>query len=158
MTLIVQNAIDPTLMNNLATLTGSQTLTNKTIKSAKETVGLVGVTPASTTNFDVATQPIVVYNTATTNFTLNVRGDSNTALNSLLAVGESITASFFVPNGATAYYPTAYQIDGTAITPKYQGGIAFNQGNANCTDLYVLFIIKLAANSWSAYVSQTKFA
>jgi hypothetical protein len=158
MTLIVQNSIDPALFNTLATLTGSQTLTNKTIKSTKETVSLAGVTPTSITNFDVATQPIVVYNTATTNFTINVRGNDSTTLNSILAIGECITVNLFVPNGSTAYYPTAYQIDGVAITPKYQGAAVFNKGNANCTDLYVLFIIKLAANSWSVYVSQTKFA
>lgn len=158
MTLIVQNTLDPQLYNTLATLTGSQTLTNKTLKAAKENVTIANAAPTSTTNFDVATQPIMLYNTATTNFTLNVRGDANTTLNSLLAVGESITVSLFVPNGNTAYYPTGYQIDGTAITPKYQGAAVFNQGNANCTDLYVLFLIKLANNSWSAYVSQTKFA
>jgi hypothetical protein len=158
MTLIVQNTLDPQLYNTLATLTGSQILANKTIKSAKESVTVVNAAPASTTNFDVVTQSIVVYNTSTNNFTLNVRGDANTALNSLLAVGESVTVSLFVPNGSTAYYPTAYQIDGIAITPKYQGAVVFNQGNANCTDLYVLFLIKLANNSWSAYVSQTKFA
>lgn len=158
MTLIVQNAIDPQLINSLATLSGSQTLTNKTIKSAKEPVTIGGAAPSSTTNFDVVTQSIVVYNTATNNFTLNVRGDASTTLNSLLTVGESTTISLFVPNGATAYYPTAYQIDGVAVTPKYQGAAVFNQGNPNCTDLYVLFIVKLANNSWSAYVSQTKFA
>jgi hypothetical protein len=158
MTLIVQNALDPTLYNTLATLSGSQTLTNKTIKSTKETVSLVGIPPSSTTNFDVATQPIVVYNTASTNFTINVRGDASTTLNSFLAINEAVTVNLFVPNGSTAYYPTAYQIDGVAVTPKYQGGTVFNRGNANCTDLYVLFIIKLGANSWSVYVSQTKFA
>jgi hypothetical protein len=158
MTLVVKNTLDTDFLNTLATLTDSQTLSNKTIKATKEKVSLVGVTPASTTNFDIVTQPIVVYNTATTNFTLNVRGDATTTLNSVLAVGESITASLFVPNGDIAYYPTAYQIDGITITPKYQGGAVFNSGNANCTDLYILFIIKLAANSWSAYVSQTKFA
>lgn len=158
MTLIVQNAIDPNFVNSLATLGGSQTLTNKTIKAVKEPVTVVGAAPASTTNFDVVTQAISVYNTSTTNFTINVRGDSTTTLNSLLAVGEATTVSLFVPNGISAYYPTAFQIDGVAVTPKYQGSIAFNSGNPNCTDLYVLFIIKLATNSWSVYVSQTKFA
>lgn len=158
MTLIVQNAIDPALMNNLATLTGSQTLTNKTIKSTKEPVTIVGAAPSSTTNFDVVTQAISVYNTATNNFTINVRGNASTTLNSLLAVGESTTVSLFVPNGFSAYFASGYQVDGVAVTPKYQGGIPYTSGNANCTDLYVLFIVKLANNSWSLYVSQTRFA
>lgn len=158
MTLVVQNTLDPQLYSTLATLAGSQILTNKTIKIAKEPVTFAGAAPTSTTNFDVATQPIMVYNTASTNFTINVRGDSATTLNSLLAVGDSTTVNLLVPNGLSAYYPTAFQIDGVAVTPKYQGGAAFTGGNSNCTDLYVLFIIKLAANSWSVYVSQTRFA
>lgn len=158
MTLIVQNAIDPNFVNSLATVTSSQTLSNKTIKSAKEPVTIVNAAPTSTTNFDVVTQAISVYNTATSNFTINVRGNSTTTLNSLLAIGESTTVSLFVPNGFSAFFPSGYQIDGVAVTPKYQGGVAYTSGNANCTDLYVLFIIKLADNSWSLYVSQTRFA
>ena len=157
-TLVTQATIEPSLYNTLATLSDSQTLTNKTIKSTKEPVTIVNAAPSSTTNFDVVTQAISVYNTATNNFTINVRGNASTTLSSLLAVGESTTVSLFVPNGFNAYFASGYQVDGVAVTPKYQGGIPYTSGNANCTDLYVLFIVKLANNSWSLYVSQTRFA
>ncbi len=157
-TLVTQATIEPSLYNTLATLSGSQILANKTIKSTKEPVTIVGAAPSSTTNFDVVTQAISVYNTATNNFTINVRGNASTTLSSLLAVGESTTVSLFVPNGFNAYFASGYQVDGVAVTPKYQGGTPYTSGNANCTDLYVLFIIKLANNSWSLYVSQTRFA
>jgi len=55
-----------------------------------------------------------VYNTATNNFTINVRGNASTTLNSLLAVGESTTVSLFVPNGINAYFASGYQVDGVA--------------------------------------------
>lgn len=159
MTLVVQNAIDPTLINSLATLSGSQTLTNKALKIVKEPVTIVAAAPASTTNFDVVTQSIVVYNTATNNFILNIRGDASTTLNSLVAIGESIGISLFVPNSTTAYYPTNITIDGSSSnrTIKYQGA-AFVAGNPNATDLYMLFLIKTANDTWNVYISQTKYA
>lgn len=163
MTLIVQNAIDPNFVNSLVTATSSQTLSNKTIKTTKEKVTVVAAAPTSTTNFDVVTQAIVVYNTSTNNFTLNVRGDATTTLASLLAVGESIGIALLVPNGAGAYYMTGVTIDGISQTPKYQSGIAFAAGNASSTDMYNIFIIRTGTASpgvgtYQVYASQTKFA
>lgn len=163
MTLIVQNAIDPNFVNSLVTATSSQTLANKTIKTTKEKVTVVGTAPTSTTNFDVVTQAISVYNTSSTNFTLNVRGDATTTLASLLAVGESIGIALLVPNGSTPYYMSAITIDGTAQTPKYQSGLAFAAGNASSTDMYNIFIIRTGTAStgvgtYQVYISQTKFA
>jgi hypothetical protein len=148
----------------LATLTGSQILANKTIKTTKESVNIVNAAPTSTTNFDVATQAISVYNTATTNFNLVVRSDSTTSLSSVLSVGESIGICLIVPNGTTAYYLTGITIDGVAQTPKYQSGIAFAAGNRNATDMYNILIIKTGVTvtpgvgTYLVYVSQTKFA
>jgi hypothetical protein len=162
MTLIVQNAVDPGLYNTLATLTGSQTMVSKTLKIVKEPVTFMNAAPASNANFDVVTQSISVYNTATTNFILNIRGDASTTLNSLVGVGESIGISIFVPNGATAYYLSNVSIDGDTSyanrTIKYQGGAAFTSGSTNATDVYVVFLIKTANSAWNVYISQTKYA
>jgi hypothetical protein len=160
-TLITSASIVPSLYNSLTTLTGTQTLSNKTIKTVKENVGVIATAPPTIVNFDVATQPIVWYNVNTTgNFTINMRGEGTTptTLNSLLAVGDSITANLFVKNGTTPYYATAFQIDGVAITPQYQGGSPFTYGSQFATDLYVMFAIKTGTNAWSLFVSQTKFA
>jgi filamentous hemagglutinin family protein len=160
MTLVVQNTLDPTLYNSLATLTGSQIIANKTLKVVKEPVTIAGVAPTSTTNFDVATQSIVVYNTATQNFILNVRGDSSTDLNSLLNVGESVGITLFVPNGLVPYYLSNVTVDGVAGTRtiQYQNATPIAAGNASCTDVYVVYLIKTAVNTWSVYISQTKYA
>ena len=160
MTLVVQNTLDPTLYNSLATLTGSQVIANKTLKVVKEPVTIAGVAPTSTTNFDVVTQSIVVYNTATNNFILNVRGDSSTALNSLLNVGEAVGITIFVPNGLVAYYLSNVTVDGGVGTRtiQYQNATPIAAGNSGCTDVYIVFLIKAAANTWSVYISQTKYA
>jgi len=162
-TLVTQATIEPSLYNNLTTLTGSQILANKTIKTTKESVNIVNAAPQSTTNFDVATQAISVYNTATNNFNLNIRTNSTTPLSSVLAIGESIGISLIVPNGSTAYYLTGITIDGTARSVKYQGGIAFAAGNINSTDMYNIFIMRtgtlsIGVGSYLVYASQTKFA
>jgi len=160
MTLVVQNTLDPALYNSLATLTGSQVMSNKTLKVVKEPVTLETVAPASTTNFDVVTQSIVLYNTATNNFILNVRGDATTTLNSLLSVGESVSITVLVPNGVTPYFMSGIRIDGatTGVTTRYQSGINFTLGNASSTDIYMLFIVKTTASTWNVYASQTKYA
>jgi len=77
----------------------------------------------------------------------------------MLATGDSITVVFLATNGSTAYYPTAYQIDGVAVTPKWQGGTAPTAGNASSIDAYSLTIIKTASTpTYTIIASQTKFA
>jgi hypothetical protein len=61
-------------------------------------------------------------------------------------------------NGTTAYYPTAFQVDGTAVTPKWVNGTAPSAGNASSIDVYTYNIIKTAANTYTVLASQSRFA
>jgi hypothetical protein len=79
-------------------------------------------------------------------------------LNTLLATGESISASFLVTNGATAYYNSAVNVDGSAVTPKWQGGTAPTAGNASSIDVYTYVIVKTASATFTVFASITKFA
>jgi hypothetical protein len=56
-------------------------------------IATVSATAATgTINFDVATQSVLYYTTnASANWTLNVRGNSTTSLNTLMATGQSST-------------------------------------------------------------------
>jgi hypothetical protein len=158
-TQIIQPNVDETFLATLATLTGNQTLTNKTLKSPFETVTVSGSAPVVTTQFDVITQSILFYTgNATTNFTWNLRGNSGTTLNSLLPIGQSTTAILIVTNGATAYYPTAFTVDSVSITPKYPGGAALTSGSANSIDVYSMTLIKTASATYTALLSQVKYA
>jgi hypothetical protein len=160
----VQTQIDtkaPT--STTTTLTGTQTLTNKTLTSpvintatatgsilvAPEERTTVSATAATgTVNFDASTQGVLYYTSnASGNWTLNVRAASGVTLDSILAIGDAITVSFLVTNGATAYYQTAFNIDGTTsgVTLEYSGGTVPASGNASSVDVYTYTIIKTAA-------------
>ena len=112
-----------------------------------------------TVNVDVATTSAWYYTTdASANWTFNIRGDGSTTLDSSLVVGDSVTVAFAVTNGATAYYPSAFQVDGSAVTPKWQGGAAPSAGNASSVDVYVFTVIKTASATFTVLASQTQFA
>ena len=128
------------------------------IKGLLETATVTASAPSSTTNFDLITQSVQIYTTnATANFTLNIRGNSTTSLNSMLAIGQSATLTLLVSTGTTAYYPTAYQIDGTSVTPKWAGGTAPTSGDASSIDVYTLTILKTASATYTVLASQTQF-
>lgn len=101
---------------------------------------------------------ILVTANAAGNWTLNVRGDGSTTLNSSLSNGDSITLALLVTQGSTAYYQSAMQIDGNSVTPKWAGGTAPTAGNANSIDVYTFTIIKTASSTYTVLASQTKFA
>lgn len=112
-----------------------------------------------TVNYNVLTQSILYYTTnASGNWTLNVRGDGTTTLNSLMANNSSITIVFMATQGGTAYYSTALTIDGTSVTPKWQGGTAPAAGNTSGVDVYTYSILKTASNTYTVLASQVKFA
>ena len=147
------------------TWTGTQSFTGSSSKlavvlsDAAETATVSATAATGTINFDVTTQSVLYYTTnASGNWTLNVRASSGTSLNTAMATGQSITLAFLVTNGATAYYQSGFTIDGTAVTPKWQGGTAPTAGNASSIDAYVITIIKTGSATFTALASQTKFA
>lgn len=134
---------------------------NSPLNAPLEVVNVSATAATGTINLEVGSLGSVWYYTtnASANFTLNFRKSSGVSLSTLLAVGQSITVTFLNTNGATAYYPTAFQIDGASITPKWQGGSAPSSGNASSVDAYVFTIIKTASTpSYLVLASQTKFA
>ena len=149
-------AIDSTV----ATLTGTQVLSNKTFLSPDERVTVSATAATGTVNFDLVTQAVLYYTTnASADFTLNFRGNSGTTLNSILAVGDSVSAVFLNTNGSTPYYASAFQIDGSAVTPKWSGGVAPTAGNASSIDSYSFTIIKTASATFTVLAGgAVKFA
>jgi len=130
-----------------------------TLTSPLETNTTTAGPATGTVNLDVATSAILIYTSnATANWTLNVRGNVSTTLNSLMVTGEQISVVFESPNGATAYYPTALTIDGASVTPKWLGGTAPSSGNINSTDVYTYTIRKTGSATYTVLASQNKFA
>ena len=136
------NLVNPSVAYTLNSLQTQIT----TLTSPRETAAISATAATGTVNFDAVTQGVLYYTTnASANWTLNVRGSSGATLNSILTTGDAITVSFLVTNGSTAYYQTAFNIDGSVVTPKYSGGTAPASGNASSIDVYTYTIIKTAA-------------
>jgi len=148
------------------TFTGLQTFagtsSNADLKTSNilETATVSATAATGTINYDVTTQSVLYYTSnASANWTVNFRGSSTpTALNDIMAIGESISVTFLVTNGSTAYYNSAVQVDGSSVTPKWQGGSAPTSGNASSIDSYTYVIIKTASATFTVLASQTKFA
>lgn len=139
------------------TIDGNQVSTfNGTIE---EKVTVSATAAAANVNFDAVTQNILFYTSnATANTTINLRGSATIPLNNAMANGQSISLVFMNTQGNTAFYVSGYQIDGVAVTPKWQGNSAPTSGNARGIDVYSLTAIKTANATYTVLASQTQFA
>jgi hypothetical protein len=143
----------------LQTFAGSSSVADLKTSNILETATISATAATGTINFDLTTQSVLHYTTnASGNFTINFRGSSGTSLNTVMSTGESISATFICPNGTTAYYNSAVQVDGSSVTPKWQGGTAPTSGNASSHDVYTYVIIKTGSATFTVLASQTKFA
>jgi hypothetical protein len=138
------------------------TLSASGTTSIYETVEKASVSGSALTGtvaFNWLDGAVVLYTAnASANWTLNVRGNGSTTLNSSLATNDSITIAVLATQGSTAYYQNAMQIDGSSVTPKWAGGTAPTAGNASSIDVYTFTIIKTASATYTVLASQTKFA
>jgi hypothetical protein len=147
-----------TASSTYAPLTAPQLL-RPNLTTATETVTVSETAATGTVQVDLSTSSVKYFTfNATADWTFNFRGDSGTTLNSLLSNGQSVTVAFLVTNGSTAYKPTVFQVDGSAVTPKWQGGTAPAAGNASSIDSYTFTIIKTASATFTVLGAQTKFA
>lgn len=141
------------------TAVGTASVAGLKIADVLETATISATAATGTITYDVTTQAVLYYTSnASANWTVNFRGSSGTSLNTLMATGESVTVAFFVTQGATAYYNNAVQIDGSSVTPKYQGGTAWASGNASSIDAYTYTIVKTGSAAFTVFAAQTKFA
>ena len=141
------------------TVVGTASIAGLKIADVLETATISATAATGTIAYDVTTQAVLYYTSnASANWTVNFRGSSGTSLNTLMATGESLTVAFFVTQGATAYYNSAVQVDGSSVTPKYQGGTAWASGNASSIDAYTYTIIKTGNAAFTVFAAQTKFA
>ena len=140
------------------TLQGSSSALALILNDTAEVATVSATAATGTINYDVTTQSVLFYTSnASANWTVNFRGSSGTSLNTLMSTGQSLTVAFLVTQGATAYYNSAVQIDGSSVTPKWQGGTAPSAGNASGIDSYVYTIIKTGSATFTVLASQTQF-
>lgn len=144
---------------NTPTLDSASLVNFGSIRGIFETGNVVASAPGANVQMNLGLSAVQYFtSSAAANFTVNFRANSTASLNSVMNTGNTVTAAVIVTNGATAYYPTVYQVDGAVITPKWQGGTAPTQGNASSTDTYVFTIVKTGSAAFTMLASQTKFA
>jgi len=141
------------------TFTGATGSLASAFINATESSTISATAATGTINYDVTTQSVLYYTSnASANWTVNIRGNGTTSLNTLMSTNDSLTVVFLVTNGSTAYYNNAFTIDGNSVTPKYQGGTAPTSGNASSIDAYSYTIVKTGSAAFTVFASQTKFA
>lgn len=129
------------------------------IQQTAEKVTSEATAATGTVNYDVITQAVWNFTSdATGNWTLNIRGDGSNSLNSIMDTGESLTVAHIVKQGGTAYYNSAVQVDGSGVTPEWQGGSAPSAGNTNSLDVYSYTVIKTGDATFTVLASLTQFA
>jgi hypothetical protein len=137
----------------------SPAITNQLATTIRETATVSATAATGTINYDTLTQVVLYYTTnASGNWTVNFRGNSGATLDSVMSTGQSLSSTFLVTQGSTAYYNSAVTIDGNSVTPKWQGGTAPTSGNASSVDAYSYVIIKTGSATFTVLASQTKFA
>ena len=153
------------VVNAANTFTATQTFSGTSsakaivLNDAAEVATVSATAATGTINYDITTQSVLYYTSnASANWTVNFRGSSGTSLNTLMATGESMTAAFLVTQGATAYYNSAVQVDGTTsgVTTRWLGG-APTAGNASGIDSYRYLIIKTGSATFTVLASNTQF-
>ena len=148
-----------TTFTALQTFSGSTSVAASKFTNIKEVATVSATAATGTINYDVTTQSVLYFTTnASGNFTVNFRGSSGTSLDTLMSTGESLSVTFLVTNGATAYYNSAVQVDGNSVTPKWQGGTAPTAGNASSIDSYTYVVLKTGSATFTVLAAQTKFA
>jgi len=131
---------------------------NGKIQGLAEKVEVNG-TFTSNINIDTNTQAVRLDTAnASANFTVNLRGDGSNSLDASMDTGESITVAYVSKQGATAYYNTTVQVDGSVVTPVWQGGGAPTGGNSTSNDVYTFTAIKTASSTFTVLAAQTQFA
>jgi hypothetical protein len=124
---------------------------------AIETATVVGSGLSGTLTIDAITQSVLFYTgNASANWTVNIRGNSGTTLDSLLSTGQAITVAVFATIGTVGYYNNIFQVDGVTVTPKWQNN-APTVGNTSSTDAYTYTIVKTGSATYTVFASLTKF-
>lgn len=141
------------------TFQGTSAKLAEVLTNAAEVATVSATAATGTIAYDITTQSVLYYTSnASANWTVNFRASSGTSLNTALATGQSVTVAFLVTQGATAYYNSAVQVDGTTsgVTTRWLGG-APTAGNASGIDSYRYLLVKTGSATYTVLASVTQF-
>jgi hypothetical protein len=140
---------------------GATTYLSSVFTNSAEVATVSATAATGTIAYYVTTQSVLYYTSnASANWTINITGASTpVTLNTLLSTGQSITVTHLVTQGATAYYNSSVQVDGTTsgVTTKWQGSAPV-QGNASGIDVYTYSVIKTGSAAFTVLAAQSRFS
>jgi hypothetical protein len=157
----------PLVTNN--TITASETVTISSTNTPDLKIGnivedglIAGSGVGPTYNYDVLSQSVWLNTTTVTqNFTINIRGNSNVALSSVIPnTGDLVTCVYIATCGATAYYCSAVQVDGTTtgVTTNWQNGVAPTSGVVSSKNTYTFTVFRTGTSTYTVLASLVSFA
>jgi hypothetical protein len=141
------------------TFNGSSSVLASVFTNIAETTTVSATAATGTIALYPSTQSILYYTSnASANWTTNITFSSGTTMNTAMAVGQTMTVTFWVTQGATAYYNNLVWVDGavTGVTTKWQGG-APTAGNASGIDVYTYSVTKTASATFTVLATVTQF-
>lgn len=148
---IVTDNAQPNI-NSLGNLTSLIVEGTTTIQQAIEKVSISNIGAANTIDFNLLDQAILFYNAnSTASIDLNIRGNSNVTLDSILQNSQSITCTFINKNGGTGYTINNFTIDDNPVTVNWPDGAQPAAGTTNAFDSYSFNIIKTQPNVYVVF-------
>ena len=137
---------------------GDANTTSIATNNIAETTTISATAATGTIALYPSTQSILYYTSnASANWTINITFSATNSMSNVMTTGQTMTVTFMVTQGATAYYNNVVQVDGVTVTPKWQGGTAPTAGNANSVDIYTYSAIKTGAGAFTVFASVTQF-
>jgi len=124
------------------------------VHSLKEPAVVSASSIAATQNIDVISGSLFYFTGQIAQDTaVNIRGNSSTTLNSIMAVNDTITVTVISTNNSSvSHLINDFQIDGTTTTPNYVN--ATPTPSTTGMDIYVMTIIKTASATYTLIVNQ----
>ena len=120
-----------------------------------EQVKITASAPPSTLNVDALSGSVVFLSASSANnWTVNFRGSAATSLNNMMYPGQSMTFAVLVNHATVGYTASIHQVDGTSITPRWQGG-TLPSGSGTSTDIYSYTLIKTANAAFNIFAAYT---
>lgn len=150
---------NPNSYTALQSFIGTSSSLGLALINAAEKVNFIGTGASGTINYNVTSQSVLYHiGNAGSNWIVNFRGSESASLNSMMAIGQSVTVVLIANMSATAYVNNGVRVDGTVYTPAWQGGTAPATGTASGTDLYSYTIVKTNELSFIVFASRTAYS
>lgn len=140
-------------VSNTATFNGDVIFNTR----LKERVTVQATAASGTVNLNAIDSGVLYYTTAATgNWTLNIRGDASTDLDSIMSSGQTLSVVFLATNGAQNWRQSNTHIDGSYRNVYWQGASEPTGAN-NSIESYAITVVKTAANTFTVLGSKSQF-